>query len=145
MKGEENMSIEQNKSIARRYFEEIWNQNNLDVIDEIIAPQVVGYAAGQTFRGADALRQRAKTLRSIYSDPRFEIEDEIVEGNKVLVRWALCGRHTGEYMGAKPTGKEIVSTGMNLFRFADGRIEELWVESDDLGELQQLGVVTLSN
>jgi predicted ester cyclase len=46
-------------------------------------------------------------------------------------------------MGAKPTGKVVVATGMNLFRLADGRIEEIWVEADDLGEMQQLGVVKL--
>jgi predicted ester cyclase len=137
------MSAEQNKVVTRRYFEELWTQNNLAVIDEIIAPDVVGTSAGQTFRGADTLRQRTKNLRAIYSDVRFAVEDQIAETEKVLVRWTFRGRHTGEYMGAKPTGKEVVATGMNLFRLAGGRIEEIWVESDDLGELQQLGVVTL--
>jgi len=136
------MSTERNKTITRRYFDELWNQNNFAVIDEIIAPEVVGYASGQTFSGTDALRQRSKNLRAIYSDVSFTIEDQIAEGDKTLVRWTFRGRHTGEYMGARPTGKEVVATGMNLFRLADGRIEEVWVESDDLGELQQLGVVT---
>ena len=137
------MSTEQNKTVTRRYFEELWNQNDLAVIDEILASEVEGHVAGQTIRGADTFRQRAQTLRTIYSDPHFTVEDQIAEGDKVLVRWTLRGKHTGEYMGAKPTGKEVVSTGMNLFRLADGKIEELWVESDDLGELQQLSVVTL--
>jgi steroid delta-isomerase-like uncharacterized protein len=137
------MSTEQNKAITRRYFEELWNQNNLAVIDEIIAPDVVGHASGQTFRGADALRGRAKNLRSTYSEVRFTMDDQIAEGNKVLIRWTFRGKHTGEYMGARPTGKEVVATGMNLFRLENGRIAEIWVESDDLGELQQLGVVAL--
>jgi steroid delta-isomerase-like uncharacterized protein len=137
------MSTEQNKTVVRRYFEELWNQNNLAVIDQILAPEVEGHVAGKTFRGADALRERTKNLRAIYSDVSFTIEDQIAEGDKVLVRWTFRGKHSGEYMGAQPTGKEVVATGMNLFRLADGKIEELWVESDDLGELQQLGVVTL--
>ena len=137
------MSAEQNKTTTRRYFEELWTQNNLAVIDQIIAPDVVGHVAGQTFRGADTLRQRAKNLRGIYSEARFTVEDQIAEGDQALVRWSFRGKHTGEFMGARPTGKEIVATGMNLFRLAGGRIEEIWVESDDLGELQQLGVITL--
>jgi predicted ester cyclase len=137
------MSTELNKMTTRRYFEELWTQNNLTVIDEIIAPDVVGHAAGQTFHNADTLRQRAKNLRAIYSDARFTVEDQIAEGDKALVRWTFRGKHTGAYMGVKPTGKEVVATGMNLFRLSGGRIEEIWVESDDLGELQQLGVVTL--
>jgi steroid delta-isomerase-like uncharacterized protein len=134
----------QNKTIVRRYFDELWNQNNLAVIEEILAPEVKGHAAGQTFGGADTFRQRSKTLRTIYSEPHFTIEDQIAEDDKVLVRWTLRGKHMGEYMGAEPTGKEIVSTGMNLFRLADSKIAEVWVEADDLGELQQLGVVTLT-
>jgi predicted ester cyclase len=137
------MSTEQNKTIARRYFEDLWTQNNLSVIDEIIAPEVVGHVAGQTFRGGDTLRQRAKNLRTVYSDVSFTVEDQIAEGDKALVRWTFRGKHIGDYMGAKPTGKQVVATGMNLFRLADGRIAAIWVESDDLGELQQLGVVTL--
>ncbi|MBI5302346.1 MAG: ester cyclase [Chloroflexi bacterium] len=137
------MSTELNKTVIRRYFEELWTRNNLGVIDEIIAPNVVGHVAGQTFHGADTFRQRAKNLRAIYSDVRFTVEDQVAEGDKTLVRWTFRGRHIGEYLGAKPTGKEIVSTGMNLFRLANGKIEELWVESDDLGELRQLGVITL--
>jgi len=137
------MDANQNKAVTRRYFEELWTQNDLSVIDEIIAPEVVGHSAGKTFRGADALRQRARALRAVYSDVRITVEDQIAEGDKALVRWTFRGRHTGEIMGAKPTGKEVVATGMNLFRLDDGRIEEIWVEADDLGELQQLGVVKL--
>jgi predicted ester cyclase len=137
------MSTETNKAIVRRYFQELWTQNNLAVIDEIVAPDVVGHVAGQTFRNADTLRQRAKNLRMVYSDVRITVEDQIAEGDKVLVRWTFRGRHTGKHLDAEPTGAEVVSTGMNLFRLAGGRIAELWVESDDLGELQQLGVTAL--
>jgi predicted ester cyclase len=138
------MSTEQNKTIVRRYFDELWNQNNLTVIDEILAPEVEGHVAAQTFRGASVFQQRVQSLRMIYAAPHFTVEDQIAEGDKVLVRWTLRGKHTGEYLGVSPTGKEVVSTGMNLFRLVNGKIAEVWVESDDLGELQQLGVITLA-
>jgi predicted ester cyclase len=138
------MSTEQNKAVTRRYFEELWTQNELAVLDEIVAPDVVGHAAGRTFRNADTLRQRAGNLRAIYSDVRFAVEDQIAEGDKVPVRWAFRGRHTGKHLDAEPTGREVTSMGMNLSRLTGGKIAELRVESDDLGELHQLGVVTFS-
>jgi steroid delta-isomerase-like uncharacterized protein len=135
------MSTEQNKAIARRYFEDIWNRNDLGAISEIISPDVMGHAAGTTFQGSETLKQRVNMLRSIYSEPHFSVEDQIAEGDRVTLRWRLRGTHTGEYMGARPTGKQVTATGINIFRIADGKIQEIWVESDDLGELQQLGVI----
>ena len=135
------MSTETNKTIARRYLEDIWNKNNLGAIGELVASDVVGHAAGKSFQGSDVLKQRVNMLRSIYSEPRFSVEDQIAEGDKVTLRWRLRGTHTGEYMGAKPTGKQVTATGINIFRIAGGKIQEVWVESDDLGELQQLGVI----
>jgi predicted ester cyclase len=102
---------------------------------------VVGHVADVTIRGADALRQRLNGLYAIYSEPHFTIEDQIAEGDKVLTRWAFRGTHSGDYMGAKATGKQVTATGMNLFRFANGKIAEAWLNADDLGELQQLGVI----
>lgn len=135
------MSTEQNKTIACRYFEDVWNKGNAAVIDEIIALNVLGHVAGKDFRSLDVLRQRVAALRTIYSDPHFTVEDQIAEGDRVGVRWTLRGTHSGEYMGHPPTGKHMTVTGINIFRIAGGKIAELWVESDDLGELQQLGVV----
>jgi predicted ester cyclase len=137
------MSTGQNKTITRRYFQELWNQNNPEVIDEILVPEVLAQASVQPFRGADAFRQRSKSLRSVYSEVSSTVEDQIAADDKVLVRWTFYGKHTGEYLSAKPTGKEAVATGMNLSRLAGDKIEEVWVESDDLDERQQLGVVTL--
>lgn len=135
------MSTEMNKSVARRYFEDIWNANSLDAVGEILAPNPVGHASGITIKGVDALCDRVGTLHAIYDEPRFKVEQQVAEGDYVLTRWTLEGRHSGEYMGAKPTGKQVKVTGMNLFRMAGGRIAELWVNSDDLGELRQLGIL----
>jgi len=61
--------------------------------------------------------------------------------HKVVKRWTVTCKHTGELMGVPPTGKEIRFTGINIFRIVDGKIEEQWVESDALGLMQQLGIV----
>jgi len=102
---------------------------------------VVGHVGGKEIRGAETIRQRLSNLRGAFSDVRFTVEDTVAEGDKVVVRWTFRGRNTGAYMGAKATGKAVNITGMNLFRIAGGKIQELWVEADDLGELRQLGLV----
>jgi len=135
------MSNEMNKTIARRYFEDIWNANDPAAAEGLLAVDAVGHVGDATVRGLDALCERVGTLHAIYARPRFRVEQQVAEGDYVLARWTLEGTHTGEYMGATPTGRRVSVTGMNLFRIADGRIAELWVNSDDLGELRQLGVL----
>ena len=129
------------KEIARRYIDEVWNQGKSSAVDQIVAANVVGHVAGKEIRGAETIRQRLSNLRGAFSDVRFTVEDTVAEGDKVVVRWKFRGRNTGAYMGAKATGKAVNITGMNLFRIAGGKIQELWVEADDLGELRQLGLV----
>jgi predicted ester cyclase len=112
------------------------------VIAEIAVQDVIGHPTpGETLQGRDILVQRHAGLRRIYGDPHFVVEDLIAEGDKVLLRWSFTGKHRGAIMGAEPTGKEITVGGMNLFLLADGKIVEFWVNADDLGELQQLGVL----
>jgi predicted ester cyclase len=135
------MSTVQNKIIARRYFEDMWNKGDVAVSDELITADIVGHVSGTTLHGIETLKQRLSTLYAIYSEPRFTIEDQMAEGDKVLTRWTFRGKHTGETMGAAPTGKQVTVTGMNLFRLTGGKITEIWLNADDLGELQQLGII----
>jgi steroid delta-isomerase-like uncharacterized protein len=134
------MSFVENKTIARRYFEEIWNKEELAALEKLVAADVVGHVSGTTLHGLETLKQRVRTLYFIYSEPQFSVEDQIAEGDKVLTRWTFRGTHTGEFMGAAPTGRQVSVTGMNLFRIAGGKIAEIWLNADDLSELQQLGV-----
>jgi predicted ester cyclase len=135
-------STDSNKQVARRYLEDFWNGDDVTVIDELVTPDVVGHpGSGQALHGPEVFQQRHAALRQVYSEPHFSVEDLIAEGDKALLRWSFAGRHTGPIMGAAPTGKQITVGGMNMFRFVDGKIAELWVSADDLGELQQLGVI----
>jgi steroid delta-isomerase-like uncharacterized protein len=136
------MSTETNRTITRRYFEELWNRQDLTVAPELLAPGVVGHVAGADIYGPGALRQRVETLCQVYAEPRFTIEDLIAEGDRVAIRWTFTGRHAGAFMGVAPTGREVRVTGVNIFRLAAGQIAEIWLNADDLGELQQLGVLT---
>jgi steroid delta-isomerase-like uncharacterized protein len=130
-----------NAQIARRYFDDVWNRADLAVLDRILDARVVGHVNAATLHGTETLKQRIAALRTIYADVRFGVEDVVAAGDRVAVRWTFEGTHVGPAYGRPASGKKVSVTGMNLFRIADGRIAELWVTADDLGELEQMGVI----
>jgi steroid delta-isomerase-like uncharacterized protein len=137
------MSTEQNKSIVRRWVEEGWNKGNVGVVDQLYAPDVVQHDPGSPapVTSSAALKQYVGAYLSAMPDLRCTIDDLVAEGDKVLWRFTSYGTQTGALMNIPPSGKAGVMTGMVLFRLADGKIVEVWVNYDLLGLLQQLGVL----
>jgi steroid delta-isomerase-like uncharacterized protein len=132
------MSQEENKAIVRRFFEEAWNQQNLNVIDEIFAPTVV--FNGQPIT-RDALKQALAGRRTAFPDIQVTVDDQIAEGEKVSTRRTWQATHRGQYRGIAPTGKQVKWTQISVVRFSQGRIVEDWAVADELGILQQLGAL----
>ena len=135
------MSTEENKALIRRAYEEGFNQKNLAVFDEMDAPDFIVHNASTTMEGLEAFKQFLSMYLNAFPDARFTVEDMIAEGDKVVARHTFRGTQTGELMGIPPTGKQVTTTGVTITRFANGMGVELWGNSDDLGLLQQLGVV----
>ncbi len=137
------MSTEQNKSIVRRWIEEGWNKADVGVVDQFYAPDVVQHDPGSPapVTSSAALKQYVGAFLTALPDLHFTIDDLIAEGDKVLWRFTSRGTQTGPLMNIPPSGKAGAATGMALFRLADGKIVEVWVNYDLLGLLQQLGVI----
>jgi len=141
------MSIEENKAIARRYFEEIWNQRNLGVVDETFAETFVGHGPPNPlfptgdYHGHEGQKQLVNMYRSAFPDGKFTIEDVIAAGDKVVTRWVIHGTHTAPMGDLPPTGKPVIIPGMTIARFAEGKYVEDWHNWETLGLMQQLGVV----
>jgi predicted ester cyclase len=133
-------TVQQNKAVALRYFDDLWNRLDPSVADEIVAADVVGHVGSRTLHQRDALKDRVNLVRGIYERSTFRVETVVAEGDFVGVRWSQNARHNGRFLGPKTQGREVIVTGMSLFRFANGKIVEIWVNADDLSELQQLGV-----
>lgn len=132
----------ENKAISRRADEELFNRGNLDVADELFAPDFVYHdPAGAELRGPESVKGYAAMLRAAFPDLHQTIEDQIAEGDKVAYRWTARGTHQGELMGIAPTGNRVTFTGIAVARLAEGKIEEMWENYDALGMMQQLGVV----
>jgi steroid delta-isomerase-like uncharacterized protein len=138
------MSTETNKAITRRYFEEIFNEGNLAVADEIIAPDYASIGPGAfpgLPPGPEGSKMLVTTYRNAFPDLHFTVDDQIAEGDKVMTRWTAHGSHKGELAGIPPTGKSVTVTGMAEDQIVNGQIVERWDIFDQFGMMQQLGVI----
>lgn len=131
-----------NKEVARRFREDLWNTGDLSLAEAIIAedcllhsrvPFPIDFA-----RGPDAVRHLIFFYRMAFSDIQVTAEQIVAEGDMVAVRWTARARHTGHLIGLPPTGRETITTGIDMLRIADGKIAEGWVDWDALGLLEQL-------
>ena len=137
------MSVERNKDTFRRYIEEVWKDEKLDIADEVFAERYLSHQSDGTAleRGPEDVKKFVMEYRSAFSDIEDIVEDMIGEGDRVVTRWTLRVTHTGEFRGIPATGKRITITGIGIFRFSEeGKVVESWDSLDQLGMLRQLGV-----
>jgi steroid delta-isomerase-like uncharacterized protein len=132
---------EQNKTIARRAFEEVQSRGNLALVDELVAGDYVGHTPLKEIHGPEGAKQFFSMLREAFPNMQVTVEDQIAEGDKVVTRWTGRGTHKGHFQGMPPTGRQMTMTGITIFRIAAGKLVEGWTNADMLGLMQQLGVV----
>lgn len=132
-----------NKAVAMRWQDMFRSsQEDLSKLDEFLAADFVSHNTSPGLEpGIEGVKQMAHIFHTAFPDMGGTVDDVIVEGNKVAVRFTGTGTHQGEFFGIPPTGKSIKITGMNIFRIEDGKIVEHWNRADDLGLMQQLGVI----
>ena len=136
------MSVEENKAQTRRAIEEFWNQGKMELLDEFFAPNYVNHdPTHPDVSDLEGYKQWAITSRNAFPDLNVTIDDLIAEGDKVVTRWTLRGTHKGELGKIPATGNQVTITGITISRIVDGKNVESWWSSDDLGFLQQLGVI----
>src|SRR3990172_10163106 len=136
------MSVEENKVIVRRLMEEVWNKENLAITDELFATSFVSYLPGSPDPlNREGYKQVLTMFRTAFPDMRLTIEDQVSEGDKVVTRWTVRGTHRGDFQGIPPTQKQVTVTGMTIDCIVLGKIVENRIEFDQLGMMQQLGVV----
>jgi steroid delta-isomerase-like uncharacterized protein len=140
------MLSETNKTVSRRFFEEVFGKGKLNVLDEIIAENHVNSGPGalpELPTGPDGAKQLVTVYRNAFPDIRFTIDEQIAEGDKVVTRWSADGTHKGELVGIPATGKTSTVTGITVDRFVNGKIAETWGIFDQFGMMQQLGVIPM--
>ena len=135
------MSIEENKSIVRRFFEVGPSKGDLDAANELLALDFFLHVPLPCSPGVRGIDEVVSACRAAFQDLQVTVEDMVTEGDMVAARFTARGVHNGAFMGLPPTGKPITMTGIEIFRLENGKIAELWGEANLLGLMQQLGIL----
>jgi steroid delta-isomerase-like uncharacterized protein len=135
------MSAEANKAIVRRFIEGAWNEKNPAVADELCAPTYI-YHGSEHEPGPAIARELIGMFAEAFPDAQATIDQILAEDDLVAMRWTTLATHEGDFGGLPATGKRVQMNGMEIFRLEDGLIVERWSNSDTLGLLQQLGVIS---
>jgi predicted ester cyclase len=124
---------------VRRFLEEFKNHANIDIVDETWTPDAVLHVTGFPLPpGRDAQKNVGRTVFAAFGDVHVEVDDTIVEGDRVVERHTAHAVHKGEFMGIPATGKKVFWTENHIYRIADGKIAETWSEPSFHDLLAQL-------
>ena len=135
------MSSEANKALVRR-FVEAFNAGDLDGVAAVFAPNAVVHNSGAPDPlNLEGFRQLAAVFLAAFPGGQHSIDDMIAEGDKVVTRITYRGAHTGDLMGIPPTGKHVAVSAMTIDQIANGKIVETWRLFDQMGMMQQIGVI----
>ncbi len=136
------MSVEEHKARYRRLIEEVFNAQDISRAEAFFAADLVDHTPfpGQP-PGFEGWRQTRGALLAAFREVRVDVADQVAEGETVVNRFRFRGTHAGDFLGIAATGRAVEFTGIDIVRFAGGKIVEHWAEIDRLGLLQQLGVV----
>ena len=120
---------------------EIYNEGNLALADELIAPDYVEHTAdiSEDIVGIDAFKEGVANRRTIYPDFNVTVEELIVKNDKIVWRWILTGTNTGTTSDIPPTGKKVRAEGVGILRVVNGQIVERLIYYNDATMLRQRG------
>ena len=137
------MSIHQNKALVRRFYEEVWGKGQGDVSHEVFHDDYVRHDLRPSAAepGAAGQAKIAAEFRLAIPDLHWQVDLILADGDFVVGRWTATGTQTGPWGAIEPSGKPIEFSGVNIFRFKNGKVAEIWNHRDDLGLMTQLGAV----
>jgi steroid delta-isomerase-like uncharacterized protein len=119
--------LEQNKALARRFYDECWNQGKVERLDQSLTA------------GVDELKRHITMCRNAFPDLRFSLDDMIAERDEVVAHWTARGTQEGQFLGVAPTKKVASVTGTSIYRIKNQKIVEQFADWNVLTLLEQLG------
>jgi predicted ester cyclase len=131
---------EEPKQVFITLMEEVFNRGNVDVADDLVAEDFCNHEAPNS-RGPEGFKASAVWLRSAFPDYHAELHEVVVEGDLLVARLVVSGTHRGEFLGAPPTGRSFKVQHLHMYRIEAGKVAEHWACRDDLGQLNQLGLL----
>ena len=136
------MSVEENVTLMRRWFKEVWNEGKMQTVNELLARDAVGIGEvedGVPVRGPAEFIPFVERIRGAFPDINTAIDDIFGSEDKVVVRWSASMTHKGDHLGMVATHKPVRLTGMTIVRISNGQIAEGWDNWDQLAMLKQIG------
>jgi predicted ester cyclase len=141
------MTLDHNKSLSRRSLE-MWRSHATDEAETVFAASYANHQEPSVEGGTKSLdldgwrrRRLVDQVRRAFPDLEVRIETQIAEGDLVATRWRFAGTQSGEYLGHAPPGRRAIWTGVQIDRFANGRIVESWVDWDKYRFFDELGLL----
>ena len=135
------MSLDDNKALVLRIYDDLFNRGRFSLAGELIAADFIAHVAPDGIpAGPDGMAWLITKLRAAFPDGRYVIEDLVAEDDKVAARITFSGTHCGPFLGITPTGRHVTQQQLHLIRIRDGKAVEQWAVRDDADLARQLGI-----
>ena len=129
------------EALAHRWHLEIVQGGNVDLIPQVLSPDVVIHANGSELRGHEGAGQLVTSLQAALPDLQITHDEAIVSGSSVAIRWTADATHKGDYFGLPPNGQRVHFEGVDFLHVANGKLSEIWIAYDNLGAFQKSGAL----
>ena len=135
------MSTKETKTLVRRFYDEVWNLGNSDFAYEVFAEDYIRHDLRPTeaLPGPAGQKKIADDFRAAFPDLKVAVDLLVGEEDFVVGRWTASGTQLGPWGALEPTGRRATFSAVNIFRFEDGKVAEIWNHRDDLGLMEQVG------
>lgn len=128
------------KDLLNKTYEEIWTHRNFSFIDEVIAENIKVQETGMEFNSIEDFKNNIKIFFNAFQQTKITVTNQLVKENVVVTRFDFEGMHTGKFVDIPPTNKKIKFSGIEVARFVNDKISEIWAEFDQLQVMRQLGM-----
>jgi steroid delta-isomerase-like uncharacterized protein len=126
--------------VVRRYYRVVWEERSPSEIPSLFSANYRNHAGSRgTLSGPAGIRSNYDSLTRSFPDVRFDLDDILVDGSKVVVRYTMHGTHQGTFQDIPASGRTVVVPGIGIYKVEDGQIQESWVVRDSLSLLLQIG------
>lgn len=123
---------------AATRFYEMYNTQNIDMLDELFAPGYVGNINGREIIGVDAAKATVTSFLAAFPDAHYTVEDMIASGDRVVTRWTATATQRGPFAGVAPTNRRVTMRGITILQITGTQISALWNTWDMFGLIEQL-------
>lgn len=133
-------------TLAHRWFEEVWNQDDESAIDRLSADEIEahGFPEPGSVTGREGFKAAFRQFRSAFSDIHITIEDTVIANDKIAVRWTAQMKHTGAGLGFPATGESVVIYGMSMMEARDGLLTRGWNAFEMSATISRLNALSLA-